>query len=220
MDSQKILLGSNDRGLGQVGGGARLPRLDLWPLTPDTQEPMTPLCTITERFLPINFIPAGMALTVFITARQHGGAFNRAVQRHYTVNQQDDLDKTGNGYARVILHTLAEQELLPAVPPLLLERSFIQFEPLSAQEEDEELADEDSGLEVSKPLGRPSWLQDPIYEPQRYQFLMQLLDSDIAKASPAHEGLLADGIGYLYVNRQARRGKEGDEGGFFFIQFT
>lgn len=51
-------------------------------------------------------------------------------------------------------------------------------------------------------------------------FLMQLADGDVTEASPQHDGLLAEGIGYVFLDMRARRGKEGDEAGFFFIQFT
>ncbi|MBI6895325.1 hypothetical protein JET64_00735 [Pseudomonas putida] len=221
MTSQKIVLSGQDHGLGQIGGGARLKDASLWPRSPDTDEPMTPLLTLSDRFLPVTFIPPGMAITVFITACQQDGAFNRSTQRHYTVNQQSELDeKRANRFARVILHELADQSIAPPAAALLLDRAYIQFEPFSDEEEEQELEDEDSGIDLSKPVGRPCWLQDPIYEPQRFLFLMQLLDSDVAAASRQHVGLFSDGIGYLYVDRQARRGKQGDEAGFFFIQFT
>lgn len=48
----------------------------------------------------------------------------------------------------------------------------------------------------------------------------RLKDASLWPRSPQHVGLFSDGIGYLYVDRQARRGKQGDEAGFFFIQFT
>ncbi|MCF1487759.1 hypothetical protein LZ838_10325 [Pseudomonas sp. AA27] len=100
MTSQKIVLSDQDHGLGQIGGGARLKDASLWPRSPDTGEPMIPLLTLSERFLPVSFIPPSMAITVFITARQHDGAFSRSTQRHYTVNQQSELDeKRANGFA-------------------------------------------------------------------------------------------------------------------------
>ncbi|MDF0729359.1 hypothetical protein P0Y43_01295 [Pseudomonas entomophila] len=221
MKSQKIILATQNQGFGQVGGAPYLDDSSLWPRAPDTGELMTPLATLTERFLPVTFVPPGMGLTVFITTRKGNGEFSRTTQRQYTVHQQSDLkEKLGNGYTRVILHTLTDEALVPNEPVLLLKPSFINFEPLTEDEITEELEDEDSGIELSKPVGRPSWLQDPIYEPKRYLFLMQLLDADLAQSSPEHEGILAEGIGYLYVDRQARRGKQGDEAGFFFIQFT
>lgn len=219
---KKILLSRHDRGFGQIGGAALLKDLSLWPTNPETGMLMTPILTLSERFQPATFVPPGMAITVFLAVEQHqNGSFSRPLQRRYTVNQQAELqDVISSGFARVILHELASQPLEPGNPPLLLERAFIDFEEMTDEEHDEEHQDEDSGIGLSKPSGRPCWLQDPIYEPARYMFMMQLVDADVAEASPQHAGLFGEGIGYLFVDMQARRGKQGDDAGFFFIQFT
>ncbi|WGV21503.1 hypothetical protein QIY50_04455 [Pseudomonas putida] len=219
---KKILLSRHDRGFGQVGGAALLKDLSLWPTNPETGMLMTPILTLSERFQPATFVPPGMAITVFLAVDQYqDGSFSRPLQRRYTVNQQAELqDVISSGFARVILHELANQPLEPGNPPLLLERAFIDFEEMTDEEHDEEHHDEDSGIGLSKPSGRPCWLQDPIYEPARYMFMMQLVDADVAEASPQHVGLFGEGIGYLFVDMQARRGKQGDDAGFFFIQFT
>ena len=219
---QKIVLSQQDQGFGQVGGGAFLNNLSLWPISPENGELMTPLLTLTERFRPARLLPPGMAITVFIAARQQrDGDFSHNLQRRYTVNQPSELQEvTKNGYARVILHELAEKPLFPDDHPLLLQSAFIDFEEMTDEELEDEHADEDRGIDLSKPSGRPGWLQDAIYPPARYTFLMQLADGDVAEASPQHEGLLAEGIGYVFLDRQAVRGKEGDEAGYFFIQFT
>ncbi|WP_085622736.1 MULTISPECIES: hypothetical protein [unclassified Pseudomonas] len=219
---KKILLSRHDRGFGQVGGAALLKDLSLWPTNPETGMLMTPILTLSERFQPATFVPPGMAITVFLAVNQYqDGSFSRPLQRRYTVNQQAELqDVISSGFARVILHELANQPLEPGNPPLLLERAFIDFEEMTDEEHDEEHHDEDSGIGLSKPSGRPCWLQDPIYEPARYMFMMQLVDADVAEASPQHVGLFGEGIGYLFVDMQARRGKQGDDAGFFFIQFT
>ena len=57
----KIVFTEKDKGLGQLGGSVRMDDPGLWPLAPDTQEPMTPLCTVTENFLPAKIFPPGMA---------------------------------------------------------------------------------------------------------------------------------------------------------------
>ncbi|EKT4466920.1 hypothetical protein QEL93_002326 [Pseudomonas putida] len=219
---KKIRLSRHDRGFGQIGGAALLKDLSLWPTNPETGMLMTPILTLSERFQPATFVPPGMAITVFLAVEQHqDGSFSRPLQRRYTVNQQAELqDVISSGFARVILHELASQPLEPGNPPLLLERAFIDFEEMTDEEHDEEHQDEDSGIGLSKPSGRPCWLQDPIYEPARYMFMMQLVDADVAEASPRHAGLFGEGIGYLFVDMRARRGKQGDDAGFFFIQFT
>lgn len=219
---KKILLSRQDRGFGQIGGAALLKDVSLWPTNPETGMLMTPILTLSERFQPATFVPPGMAITVFLAVEHYpDGSFSRPLQRRYTVNQQAELqDVISSGFARVILHELANQPLEPDNPPLLLERAFIDFEEMTDEEHDEEHHDQDSGIGLSKPSGRPCWLQDPIYEPARYMFMMQLVDADVAEASPQHAGLFGEGIGYLFVDMQARRGKEGDDAGFFFIQFA
>lgn len=219
---KKILLSRQDRGFGQIGGAALLKDVSLWPTNPETGMLMTPILTLSERFQPATFVPPGMAITVFLAVEHYpDGSFSRPLQRRYTVNQQAELqDVISSGFARVILHELANQPLEPGNPPLLLERAFIDFEEMTDEEHDEEHHDQDSGIGLSKPSGRPCWLQDPIYEPARYMFMMQLVDADVAEASPQHAGLFGEGIGYLFVDMQARRGKEGDDAGFFFIQFA
>lgn len=220
VSSKKIILTGEDKGIGFFGGGVNLNSLESWPLIPGTNEPMIHLVTLTENFLPIKFIPEKMAVSVFISAQKTGGNFKCSTQRYYTVNQQSELEKIKDGYARVILHSSENTEVPPPGETPFPQKIFINFEEMTAAEEAEELEDEDSGLEVSKPTGRPSWLQDPIYESSRHQFIMQILERDIVMQNPECEGLLANGVGYLYIDRQSRKGKENDEAGFFFIQFT
>jgi len=220
----KIVLTQQDKGFGHVGGGAYLKNLELWPTNPKTGELMTPLVTTTERFYAgYGCVPPGMALTVFIAAQHYqSGGFNAALQRRYTVSQQSDLqEQITNGFARVILHDLAPAPLVPGNAPLLLTQAFINFEAMTEDEFDEEIGGEFGGIELSKSSGSPSWLQDPVYEPSpRYMFHLQLLDADIAEINPDHEGVFAEGIGYVFIDHRARRGKEGDEAGYFFIQYT
>ncbi|OWP73683.1 hypothetical protein CEC48_00930 [Pseudomonas sp. K2I15] len=35
-----------------------------------------------------------------------------------------------------------------------------------------------------------------------------------------HEGLLGGGIGYVFADNRAKKMKEGDEAGYFLVQFT
>ncbi|EPL3136716.1 hypothetical protein NOX69_003462 [Pseudomonas aeruginosa] len=221
MHSLKIVFTEEDKGFGQVGGSVCMDDPGMWPLAPDTQEPMTPLCTVTENFLPAKVFASGMAATVFITARkQRAGGFKHSVVNRYSLHEQAELPGIQNGYARFILHRLCEEEL-PAPPgTLLLERRYIGFEPMTEEEFAEEHADEDSGLSISKQLGRAAWMQDPIYVPGRYLLLLQLTDYEISRWATEQEGIFLDGIGYIYLDKQARRKNQGDEAGFFFVQYA
>lgn len=221
LNPNKIVFSDQDAGLGQVGGGAFLEDIALWPRVPDTGQLMTPLMTLSERFLPEDFVPKGMAISVFIAVKERDGYFNESVQRRYTAHQQSELQEViERGYSRVILHTLSKEALLPSSETMTLPSQFIHFRAMSEEELAEEVQEEDCGLELSKPQGRAGWLQDPIFPPEHHSLLMQLSEYDIAQWSPAHEGLFVDGIGYLYLDERVRQGQQGDEAGYFFIQFT
>ena len=211
----KFLWSDQDRGFGHIGGGAFLEDMALWPAVPDTGEPMTPLITLSEQFLPARFLPDGMALTVFVAVKREQVALD------LSVGQQSELGAVRKaGYSRVMLHRRSDQEHYPAPGTPLLQRTFIDFAPMTDEEIEAERQDEDSGNGLSKPQGRPQWLQDPIDPAKHHAFLLQLTEYDIADWAPAHEGLLVDGIGYLYVDQRTLQGKEGNEGGYFFIQYT
>lgn len=219
INANKIVWSDQDAGFGQVGGGAFLEDIALWPRAPSSGEMMTPLITLTERFLPVKFLPEGMALTVFIVASRHDGQFDPSVQQRYTVSRQSELESVRQGgYSRVLLHTLSEHALWPTPETVVIPSKFINFAEMTDDEVEADLEDDCNGLEISKPVGRRFWLQEPIGESNRYGFLMQLMEYDIAAWSPEHAGLIGNGIGYVYLDRQARRGKQGDEGGYFFIQ--
>ncbi|EQL43204.1 hypothetical protein M770_32775 (plasmid) [Pseudomonas aeruginosa VRFPA03] len=91
---------------------------------------------------------------------------------------------------------------------------------MTEEEFAEEHADEDSGLSISKQLGRAAWMQDPIYVPDRYLLLLQLTDYEISRWATEQEGIFLDGNGYIYLDKQARRKNQGDEAGFFFVQYA
>lgn len=220
MAINKIIWSDQDHALGQLGGGAWLEDLALWPTDPKSGKPMLPLVMMTSRFLSVPFIPEGMAITVFISVERSQGHFKRSTLREFTVNQQSDLPKLNVGHSKVLLHTLADHEMEVSTVDMPITRQFIAQQPLNAEEMADELDDEMNGAEMSKVLGRPCWLQDPIDETPRYYFLAQLLDADISVVSPNHEGLFANGIGYIFADNRAKKLTSGADAGYFFIQFT
>lgn len=215
MSLKKITYAENDQSLGQLGGGAWLSDIALWPTDPDTGELMLPLMTLTSRFLGTPFLADGMAMTVFISVR---GDFKRSALRKFTVHRQDELEGLKKGYSQVLVHPLASVELQPDLP--LINRKFIDLSAFDEADLQEELEDDTQGAGMSKVLGRPCWLQDPIYETPRYYFLAQLQERDIRAISPAHEGLFAEGTGYLFADNRSQKITQPTEGGYFFIQFT
>ena len=220
MGIKKIYFSDIDHGLGQLGGGAWLSDLSLWPSDPETGALMLPLMTLTPSFLDTSFITQDMVLSVFISVQRTSDGFKRSSLRKFTVNQQTELKALNEGYSRVIVHKKASQELIPDPMADLIERKYIQLKVFDETDLAEELQDEDNGAAMSKVLGRPYWLQDPIYESPRYFFAAQVQELDIRGISPKHDGLFADGTGYLFIDNRAKKLTETAEAGYFFIQFT
>ncbi|CAM2967333.1 MULTISPECIES: hypothetical protein [Pseudomonas] len=220
MGINQIILSEQDHNLGQIGGGAWLTDLALWPKDPKTGQLMLPVMMMTPAFLGVSFIPAGMALTVFVCVERNDETYTRSSVRQLTVHQQSEMDKLKLGLSCVLLHTLATCELTPTTLVDPIPRTYIAQQPLTPEQMEEELEDLECGAGISKVLGRPAWLQDPLYESPRYYFLAQLIDADIAKISPSHEGIFGGGIGYIFADNRAKKMKEGDTGGYFLVQFT
>lgn len=221
MGINRIILSESDQGLGQLGGGARLVDIALWPREPETGRLMLPVLMLTAEFLGTAFIPPGMALTVFLAVERDGDGVRRSSLRRLAVHQQSELETTlAQGHSKVLLHALAPDEIVPPDLDAPIPRTYLAKQAFTSEQMSEELDDADSGACISKVLGRPAWLQDPLYESPRYYFLAQLLDADIADVSPRHEGLFGGGIGYLFADNRAKKMKEGDAAGYFLIQFT
>lgn len=214
----RLFFTDTDEGTGQLGGGAWLEDISLWPLNPDTREPMLPLLMINSTFLAIPFLPEGMVATVFVSAKATSEGFSEALMQKYTVHQKDELSKLASGHAKVLLHRLsAEERFIEHMPPPITKK-YIQLNEFTALDAELESEDDFNGAEFSKQLGRPCWLQGHIYEGSRYFFLAQLLESDIASVSPQHEGIFSGGMGYLFWDNRAKKLSEGSEGGYFLIQ--
>jgi hypothetical protein len=113
MGITQIILSEQDRNLGQIGGGAWLTDLDLWPKDPQTGQLMLPVITMTSTFLDVPFIPAEMALTAFICVERKDENYTRSSVRQLAVHQQSEMEKLKLGRSCVLLHTLATTELTP-----------------------------------------------------------------------------------------------------------
>lgn len=220
MSLNQITFSEQNQGLGQIGGGAWLTDLHLWPKTPETGQLMLPVITMTSTFLNVSFIPSGMAITVFVSVESVSETFKRSSIRKLAIHQQSEMKKLKLGRSQVLLHTVAPSELNPSTLADPIPRTYITLQPLTPEQMEEEMEDPECGASVSKILGRPAWLQDPLYEPPRYYFLAQLLDADIAKVSPRHEGLFGGGIGYIFADSRAKNMTEGGVAGYFLVQFS
>ncbi|MCW2003405.1 hypothetical protein FHY30_002160 [Xanthomonas arboricola] len=213
-----IRVSEDDCGLGQFGGGAWLSEAALWPSDPSTGRPMTPIVMLTDLFLPSVWLADDMAVTVFAALGREGDAYNRTALRTFTIHQQSELEKIDAGHSKVVLHRRAAREMVRDT--VMLPRHFVGLQPFDERDAEEEAEDADNGAGMSKQLGRPCWLQDPIHEHPRHYFLAQFVESDLRQQDPAYDGLFADGTGYLFAEQRAKVLREGDTAGYFFIQFT
>lgn len=220
MGFDQIIFTEHDQGLGQIGGSAWLTSLDLWPKDSETGQFMLPVVMITSTFLTVPFIPPGMAITVFVSTEYGRDAIKRSSVRKLAVHQQCEMEKLKLGHSYVLLHELASGEINASDIIEVMPRAYIALQPLAPKQMEEELDDPDCGIGVSKALGRPAWLQDPLYESPRYYFLAQILDSDIAKISPRHEGIFGGGIGYIFADSRAKKMQAAGAAGYFLVQFT
>ncbi|MBB5766349.1 hypothetical protein [Xanthomonas euroxanthea] len=216
----KIVVADEDRGLGQFGGGAWLHDAAQWPTDPATGQPMLPIVMLTGSFLPTPYLPEEMALTVFASIERPGGGHSRSSLRRLTVNQQGECDKLALGHSKVLLHRRAAQEVCVGDGALLLGRHWIDLQPFNDDDMAEELEDDDNGAGMSKQLGRPCWVHDPIHTSPRYYFLAQFVESQLRRVDPGYAGLFGDGTGYLFADQRARKLGDGAAAGHFFIQFT
>lgn len=220
MGFKKILTSDTDKSFGQIGGGAWLNTTELWPTDPETGDLMLPVLTLTEHALNIQYLPEGMALTVFISVQRSGDSFKRSSLRNITINQKSEFDVLKKGYTKVLLHEKSNEEIFPESAGELINKKYIDLQEFDEDDDAEEAEDDINGASISKVLGRPHWLQDLIPETPRYYFLAQITDYDIRKISPQHEGLFGDGMGYIFADNRAKKLDEGADGGYFFIQFT
>ena len=210
--------------MSQLGGGAWLPCLDDWPVTPDTKEPLLPIMTIRPDFFPtVRFKSPDLALTIFVSVEYTGHGYDRFYDgqaRKFAANDRYQFKALVPGYARIILHPVGPKELFAQTDFPYIPKHAMAVRSFTNEEIEEELADPDMGLDASKFLGRPAWLQDPIYEGPKHSFEIQIRESDIMAVSPEHEGIFHEGTGYVFIANNLNRLDSLSEGGIFIVQFT
>lgn len=220
MGFRKILTSNTDKFFGQIGGGAWLNTIEQWPTDPDTGDLMLPVMMLTENALNIQYLPEGMALTVFVSIQRSKDSFKRSSLRNITINQKSEFDVLKKGYSKVLLHKRSSEEIFPETAKDLINKKYIDLQEFDDSDDAEEAEDDINGASISKVLGRPHWLQDLIPETPRYYFLAQITDYDIRTISPQHEGIFGNGMGYIFADNRAKKLDDGADGGYFFIQFT
>ena len=111
-----------------LGGGAWLPDLSLWPLTPEGK-PMMPLMPLDNSFFLIPTLGSDdWAMTVFVAVnyRQNGQAFDPGYARRFAANDQSAYDRFDCAYSKILLHPKGGAELVhPEIDYPLFPKIFI-----------------------------------------------------------------------------------------------
>lgn len=200
----------------QIGGGAYLAALNQWPRNGSNVQ-MAPFLTIRESLFPTPFIPKGSCITVFLP--YSAGKYKINGIRSCTLNDQSQVREFKGGAGKVVLHKENSEEINPAEIQMFPSFPLISRE-MTSLEKSKDLDDEISGLYASKLLGRPSWIQDEIFMPEKYFFALQIIEEDIVKLDKRYEGIFNDGALYLYLRQSLKKSNHGDIVGEVFIQFT
>lgn len=210
-----ISKGSRSPKKSRLGGGFS-GELDSWPLS-DKGMKMTPLLTIRQDIFPTLIIPAGFCVTVFLP---YGGKSCSVTSlRSCALNDQSQVKNFKGGAAKVILHRDLEQDAFLDYVSHLPELC-VKTREMGDDEKKEDLQDEINGAYISKVLGRPSWVQDEIFMPEKYFFAAQLTEFDLVKCEAEYEGVFSDGSGYVYLRHALHKLSHGDVVGEFFLQYT
>lgn len=208
-------------GMSQLGGGAWFNSKDYWPICPISKKYLLPVMTIRGNFFPTERFPSpDLCITVFISVIYNKGSFYGINSRHFAASDTKELSSIKKGTSRVILHDVGDKEIFMDVDFPYINKCGMHLVEFTSEEKDEEVQEPDDSLYLSKFSAFPSWLQDPVIPPPSFSFNLQLLEYDIVKISPEHEGIFNDGAGYLFLSRNLRRMKNMDEAGFFIVQYT
>lgn len=201
----------------QVGGGAWLPENLDWPLT-SSGEPMHPLLTINQDIFIIPTIPENMAVTVFSPINPKGKDIIKTT-RDCAINDNNQKDRDHRNGMLVYLHAKEKKEKF-IKNSLTYPKAVMQRRDFTKNEMSEDLIDDISGLYISKVLGRPSWLQDEIFFPPKFEFSLQITEDDLTKFNKEYDGIFRGGSCYLFLRKDIKKLKSGDISGICFIQFT
>ncbi|WP_313301879.1 hypothetical protein [Diaphorobacter sp.] len=207
---------SSGNSSGQLGGGAYLAELNQWPRN-GYNVTMTPFLTIRASLFPTSYLPQKSCITVFLPYSIDRYTIKDI--RSCTLNDQSQVKEFHGGAGKVVFHEENSAEIKPAEIETFPSFPLISRE-MTPLEASEDLEDEISGLYGSKLLGRPSWIQDEIFMPEKYFFALQIIEADIVKLDKRYEGIFNDGALYLYLRQSLKKSNHGDVVGEVFIQFT
>lgn len=218
MSFYKIKISPKDEGIGQLGGGAWLERLEDWPRSQENGSFMLPLISFDSAFFPTFVIAPDYRITVFVPAPEDGTfstEYGEGLSHNFGHTPLDPSKLS----AKMLLHKTGAEELCPD-STFLLPKGYLSLEELTDEEFDLENLDEVNGIELSKRHLRAHWLRDMIKISPRYHLVCQLNELDLVEFHQAYKGIFNAGIGYVYLDYRIKKLDDLAEAGFFFIQYT
>jgi hypothetical protein len=189
-------------------------------LSPPDSE-MQHLVTFSSEFFPYNFFDKSLFMSVFISLKKQDGEFLRTEARKYTLNLQEDKNIVESKYNIVFLYD--KEKLILSGNEGFLDNSYQlyleDFTKAELQEELQTMEENGYGIECSKYLGFPYFLQDVIYFEPKFDFLVQLNEYDLKRVDKQFENVFQEGLGYIFVSKNIRKSITPNRIGYFFIQF-
>lgn len=208
--------------VGYFGGSPWVENIAEWPSCPSTEKPMVHLFTILPQMIGSGF-DYEEAISVFIsTDLDKNGVPKLSLLNKYTVQETTDLKKL-EGFSRVLKHRKCAGPLQAQHGGISLPFRYLEKRPYTKEESEEELTlfeDTNMGLDFSKFMGIPFYEQDVINPHIKYVFMIQINEWDITSFAPEFKGLFNGGIGYLFLDRNYKKIKPGNEVGIFFVQYS
>jgi hypothetical protein len=200
----------------RLGGKPNFTNINWIPSVPESSRKQKLLLTLQADFFKSQLLKKDELLSIFISNDKN--SIN--ITRQLAVNDNAQAENFEKRYAKVLIHkrgSILEDdiEILPA--------ASISTTPFSTHELKEETQTPGAGSEYSKLNGIPGWIQDNVFMEPKYQFWLQLNETDLNKFNSEYDDIFRQGIGYLFLNRNIKKMNITDEpqdAGIFFIQFS
>lgn len=206
------------KGISQIGGGAFIPSIEHWPKDKATGVPLAPFFCIRADLFAIPTLPSNHVVTIFLPSQKDGN-ITRSLLRKFTCNDASHLSDIKSNPCRVLLHPESNIELFNPEAYVFPPHS-VRADKFNDRELEEELLDDKIGLQRSKLYGRPGWIQDELFFPQKFDFCLQIFESDLRKIDREYDGVFGDGAVYLFLDKGIKRKSGVQDVGILVAQFT
>ena len=206
------------------GGGAWIEDTKDWPRIPFSERYMTHLMSIFSNIMGDSF-DSNYCISVFISYELDKDGYPKvSLSDKYVVHTQDDLTKfKEEGFTKVIITKKRISSIKEKFSEHVLPTIYIDKRNFTKEENDsydEEFENSGMGIDGSTLLTNPYFEQDVIKFPMSEDILLQIDEWDLVDIYPELKGIFQTGLGYLFLNKNYKKKKNGEIIGDFFIQHT